>query len=110
MLEKQKKAIQREISLSFWRIHILYHASKEPIVGQWMLKELQHHGYEVSPGTLYPMLHRMEKLGWLTSYSETPQNPKARRFFITTDFGKEVLTIVTDQFAGLKTEIGKSHE
>ena len=110
MLEEQKKAVQREILLSFWRIHILHHASKEPIVGQWMLKELQRHGYDVSPGTLYPMLHRMEKLGWLKSSCESEKNPKARRFFVATQLGKEVLTLATLQFSELQSEAGKKNE
>ena len=55
----------REILLSFWKVHILHHASEEPVHGQWVLTELRRHGYDISPGTLYPLLHRMERHGWL---------------------------------------------
>lgn len=57
--------LQREILRSLWKVHILHHAREAPIVGHWMLEELREHGYRVSPGTLYPLLVRMEKLGWL---------------------------------------------
>ena len=63
------KEVSREILLAFWKVHILHHASKEPLHGQWMLDELRHHGYQISPGTLYPLLARMERLGWLKSKS-----------------------------------------
>ena len=106
----QKKAVQREILLSLWRIHILHHAAKTPIVGQWMLKELQQHGYEVSPGTLYPMLHRMEKLGWLESHCESENNPKARRFFVATELGKNVIALATEQLSELQHETKAKHE
>lgn len=52
------KYLNREILLSFWKAHVLHHAAEGPVVGQWMLNELRRHGYEVSPGTLYPPLRR----------------------------------------------------
>ncbi len=98
------KALQREILLSFWKIHILHHASEGAVVGQWMLHELRHHGYEVSPGTLYPILHRMEKLGWLYSQSEG-QGAKARRSYFATDKGKEVLALALKQMQEIRAEV-----
>lgn len=47
----------REILLSFRKVHILHHASEKPIHGQWVLTELRRHGYDISPGTLYPLLY-----------------------------------------------------
>ena len=51
-------------------MHILYHATKEPIFGVEMMEELARHGYDVGAGTLYPMLHQMEEAGYLTSRTE----------------------------------------
>ena len=104
MPDENMKAIQREILLSFWKIHILHHAAKGPVVGQWMLKELRHHGYEVSPGTLYPILHRMERLGWLRSETDESRGLKAKRSFYATELGKEVLSVVLKQMRELKKE------
>jgi PadR family transcriptional regulator, regulatory protein PadR len=58
-------AIDREILRPLWKVHILHHASRGPIVGNWMLDELREHGYRVSPGTLYPLLGRMVRMDWL---------------------------------------------
>ena len=59
--------LDREFFLGFIKIHILYHASKEPIFGVEIAEELARHGYSVSPGTLYPVLHRLEKEGYMES-------------------------------------------
>ena len=62
--------IEREFFLGFIKIHILYHASKEPIFGVGIVEELSRHGYCLSPGTLYPTLHRLAKEGYLTQDSK----------------------------------------
>ena len=49
------------------RRHALHHAAEDEIYGQWIMEELARHGYWLSPGTLYPMLHGMEKKGYLRS-------------------------------------------
>lgn len=49
----------------FIRLHILYHAANEPIIGLEMIEELGRHGYRIGPGTLYPILHQLERDGYL---------------------------------------------
>lgn len=63
----KENPLAREILLAFWKVHILHHAAEGPIYGQWVLDELRRHGYDLSPGTLYPLLKRMEAHGWLKS-------------------------------------------
>lgn len=106
MVSEGTKAIQREILVSLWKIHILHHAAEGPVVGQWMLRELREHGYDVSPGTLYPILHRMERLGWLWSEVDPAGGQKAKRSFYATEAGKEVLAVVLKQVLELKEEVG----
>ena len=60
-------AVEGEILRPLSKVHILHHASEAPIRGNWMLDELRGHGYNVSPGTLYPMLRRLCTLGWFKS-------------------------------------------
>jgi len=66
------------------RLHVLYHASAGPIFGLGMMRELRHHGYRVGAGTLYPMLHRMEKKGYLRSKQKVVQGKMRRVYSITT--------------------------
>ncbi len=97
--------INKEILLGFWKIHILHHAAEGPVVGQWMLQELQHHGYNVSPGTLYPLLKRLEKHGWLRSEVDSERGPKAPRRYYLTAAGHEVLDLVERQLGELQREL-----
>jgi PadR family transcriptional regulator, regulatory protein PadR len=99
------KEVSREILLAFWKVHILHHASEEPLHGQWMTDELRHHGYRISPGTLYPLLARMERLGWLKSKSDRRAGPRARRDYRLTVEGKKVLAHVREQIEELYEEV-----
>ncbi len=99
------KNVQREILLGFWKVHILHHAAEGPLVGQWMLHELREHGYHVSPGTLYPVLRRMEANGWLRSKADKKAGPKARREYFLTAKGREALKIVLRCLGEMKGEV-----
>ena len=82
----------REILSGLIRLHILHHANKEPVYGFGMISELRHHGYEMSPGTLYPILRRMEEKGYLIS-SREQVNGKVRKIYRTTATGDQALDI-----------------
>ena len=82
--------LDREFFLGFIKIHILYHASKEPIFGVEIAEELARHGYSISPGTLYPVLHRLEKEGYMKSSSKVV-NGRVRKYYQATAEGKLVL-------------------
>src|SRR6516162_3101633 len=96
------KALEREILLGFWKAHILHHASEQPLHGQWMILELRRHGYEISPGTLYPMLHRMERLGWLKGKSDPRGGKRARKNYRLTIAGRKILALVREQLQELQ--------
>ncbi len=99
------KAESREILLSFWKVHILHHAGEAPVHGQWVLTELRRHGYDLSPGTLYPMLNRMERLGWLKGRSDPGGGPRARKNYRLTPVGRKVLASIREQIVELHREV-----
>ena len=99
------KALIREILLSFWKIHILHHAGEEAIHGQWILTELRRHGYEISPGTLYPLLNRMERLGWLRCKVDPERGRRARKDYRLTGEGRKVLGLIREQIKELHEEV-----
>ncbi len=82
--------IMRDVFLAFVRVHVLHHAAKERIFGVEMMEELKRHGYDISPGTLYPMLHAFEDNGVLISTQEVVDG-KARRYYRTTKAGDVLL-------------------
>ena len=82
--------LERKFFLGFIRIHLLYHASKSSIYGVEMIEELRRHGYNISPGTLYPILHSLEKEGFLVSQSKNVDG-KVRRYYRITRKGEKIL-------------------
>jgi PadR family transcriptional regulator, regulatory protein PadR len=72
------------------RLHVLHHAIKEPVYGLAMIEELGRHGYKLSAGTLYPILHGLEERGYLVSTEERVGNA-IRRVYRATTAGKKAL-------------------
>jgi DNA-binding PadR family transcriptional regulator len=96
--------IDREFFLGFIKIHILYHAVKEPIFGLEITEELTRHGYKISPGTLYPTLHRLEKQGYLGSKSALV-NGRIRKYYRTTPEGEKILEQAKQNIRELVSEV-----
>ena len=95
----------REILLSFWKVHILHHAEERPVYGQWVADELRRHGYKISPGTLYPLLKRMEKHGWLKRNQSRSVGPRARREYRLAKEGIRILSLIREQVTELHGEV-----
>ncbi|MET3683312.1 DNA-binding PadR family transcriptional regulator [Alkalibacillus flavidus] len=82
--------VLRKLFLGFIHIHILHHAAEHPIYGVWMVEELKEHGYDISSGTLYPILHQMEADGLLAKEKRNVDG-KIRKYYTTTERGQEML-------------------
>jgi DNA-binding PadR family transcriptional regulator len=80
----------REFMRGAVRLHILHHAAEQEIHGAWMTQELARHGHRISPGTLYPTLHRLEADGLLTSEQRVVDG-RTRRVYRATDAGRRAL-------------------
>ena len=98
-------SLTREILLSFWKVHILHHAAEGPVYGQWVIGELRRHGYEISPGTLYPLLQRMERRGWLRRAGRPGAGPRARKNYLLTGEGRKALRLVRKQVDEMHHEV-----
>lgn len=88
----------------FVRLHVLYHAAREPVFGAEMMLELTRHGYNVGAGTLYPMLHQLEEAGYLTSYVEVVAG-KQRRYYRATAEGTRALEEAKTKLRELVKEV-----
>jgi len=94
---------------SFIELHILHHASEQPVYGLWLIEELGEHGYKISPGTLYPLLHSLESLGLLKNRN-TIFNGKIRKYYSITAKGKRHLRQAKRQVAELIQEVFKEKD
>jgi PadR family transcriptional regulator, regulatory protein PadR len=96
--------VLRKLFLGFIQIHILHHAKEHPIFGVWMLEELKEHGYNISAGTLYPILHSMESDGLLIKEDRNVEG-KIRKYYTTTEKGNSVLNEARNKAYELFKEI-----
>ena len=96
--------VVREFGTAAVRLHILHHAAGGEIHGAWMTAELAEHGHDIAPGTLYPLLHRMEQAGLLSSRSETVDGRRRRLYRATTE-GRAVLGRCRAALAELAAEV-----
>jgi DNA-binding PadR family transcriptional regulator len=94
----------QELLSGFIRLHILHHAVESEIYGQWIIEELARHGYKLSPGTLYPMLHGMEEKGYLRS-REKRMGSRARRLYRATAEGRAALDMAKEKIRELLGEV-----
>ncbi len=101
--------VLRHLLLGFMRLHVLYHADKEPTCGADLMEELRHHGYDVGPGTLYPMLREMLEAGYLSRSPEVV-NGKRRKNYRATARGKRLLTAARIKVRELVSEIIDDHD
>jgi PadR family transcriptional regulator, regulatory protein PadR len=88
----------------FIRLHILYHAAKEPIYGAEITEELVRHGYRLSQGTLYPTLHKLERLGYLKSRTQVVAG-KQRKYYQATSAGRKVVAEARERLLELVGEV-----
>jgi len=105
ILHMNDNLVFREVALAFWKVHILHHAAKEPVYGQWIINELRLHGYDIKTGTLYPLLRRMEKNGWLAAEKDPDRGPRGRVNYRLTKAGREVLSYLRKKTRELYDEV-----
>ncbi|HYT93169.1 MAG TPA: PadR family transcriptional regulator [Gemmataceae bacterium] len=96
--------ITRHFFNGFIRLHILYHAAKEPVYGAEITEELVRHGYRLSQGTLYPTLHQLEGLGYLRSSLQVVQG-RRRKYYRATPAGRTVLKQARERLLELVAEV-----
>ena len=88
----------------FVRLHVLYHAAREPIFGVAMMEELGRHGYDVGAGTLYPMLHQLQQAGYLSVHTEVVAG-KQRKYYRATPEGEAAFEAARAKLRELVSEV-----
>jgi DNA-binding PadR family transcriptional regulator len=101
---KSEESPSLDLFSGFIKLHVLHHASEQPVYGLWLIEELAEHGYRVSPGTLYPLLHSLEQSELLKSFNQLYEG-KIRRYYKITSAGRRQLKKAKLQLMELMGEI-----
>lgn len=97
----------REFLLGFIKIHVLHHAAQEPVYGSAFIEELRRHGYHISPGTLYPVLHGLEAAGYLARENRLVAG-RVRKYYRITRKGRRALAEAREKINELVREVLES--
>ena len=103
-ITRRKRTADRDLYSGLIRLHILHHAVEEPIFGLAMAEELARHGYDISAGTLYPLLHRLEKKGYLRS-ARVRNGKSFRKIYRATPLGRGALKAAKSKIRELFGEL-----
>lgn len=80
----------QDLYIGLVRLHVLHHAAEEAVFGLGMMQELGRHGYKLGPGMMYPLLHGMERKGWLKAEHSVVQG-RRRKVYAATAAGRRAL-------------------
>jgi PadR family transcriptional regulator PadR len=81
-------AFHNAINGGFMRLHVLRHAARGSIFGLGIIEELARRGYKLSAGTLHPILHALERDGYLCSFEHRSERTARRLYRATAEGGK----------------------
>jgi DNA-binding PadR family transcriptional regulator len=104
MTARETKGRNQELYIGLVRLHVLHHAAEGPIFGLGIIEELGRHGYRLGPGTIYPLLHAMERRGWLSVDSEIVEGRK-RKIYTATAEGRRALKLARIRVQELHDEM-----
>jgi DNA-binding PadR family transcriptional regulator len=99
----------QELYIGLVRLHVLHHAAEEPIFGLGIIRELGRHGYRLGPGTVYPLLHSLERRGWLRTSVQLVEG-RRRRTYAATAAGRHALKLARQRVRELYEEMLEAEE
>jgi DNA-binding PadR family transcriptional regulator len=94
----------RDLYSGLIRLHVLHHAVREPVFGLGLIDELGRHGYRISPGSLYPLLHGLERKGYLRPTVQR-KGRSLRKVYRATPLGRNALAAAKNKVRELFREL-----
>ena len=92
MPSRKTTGCNQELYIGLVRLHVLHHAAEGTIFGLGIIEELSRHGCRLGPGTIYPLLHGMERRGWLQVDVEIVDG-RRRKIYAATAEGRRALKL-----------------
>lgn len=101
------KQIAIQLRKGFLSYCVLKICAKQAVYTSDIIKQLQQADLVVVEGTIYPLLSRLHKDGLLAhTWQESEQGPP-RKYYATTPFGQEVVSLVATDVANLNKTLNK---
>lgn len=86
------------------QVFAVLHLLDEPQYGYLLLQKLNSKNIEIEAGTLYPLLRRLESQKLLVSDWDKSE-PRARKYYKISEYGKEVLSVLKLEWEKIVTDI-----
>jgi len=99
--DDDRKGIERELKRGSLELIVLHLLSLGEAYGYEIvtaLTERTNGGLEVTDGTLYPVLYRLERAGFVAIRWETPQRGVPRKYYRLTEAGQAELARLTQEW------------
>jgi len=96
-----RRGIERELKRGSIELVVLHVLSLGEAYGYEIvtkLAELTSTELTVSDGTLYPVLYRLERAGWVDVRWDTPERGVPRKYYRLTKAGRTELSTLTDEW------------
>jgi PadR family transcriptional regulator PadR len=100
-MAEERRSIERELKRGSLELIVLHLLAPGEAYGYEIVSKLtaQSNGaLEVTDGTLYPVLYRLERAGLVSVRWETPLRGVPRKYYQLTDAGREELARLTDEW------------
>jgi PadR family transcriptional regulator len=100
-MAEERRSIERELKRGSLELIVLHLLAPAEAYGYEIVSKLtaQSNGsLEVTDGTLYPVLYRLERAGLVSVRWETPERGVPRKYYQLTDAGREELVRLTEEW------------
>jgi PadR family transcriptional regulator, regulatory protein PadR len=71
------------------------------------IEDLSDEALRIDEGSLYPALHRMEEIGWITASWTVTENKRRARIYQLTRAGKKQLAAETERWTSFSTGVAR---
>lgn len=108
--DEERRGIERELKRGSLELIVLHLLAPGEAYGYEIVSKLTtrtHGALEVTDGTLYPVLYRLERGGFVSVRWETPERGVPRKYYRLTDAGREELTRLTGEWTRFATAMAE---
>lgn len=107
---EERRSIERELRRGSLELIVLHLLAAGEAYGYEIVSKLTAEtagALEVTDGTLYPVLYRLERAGFVTVRWETPERGVPRKYYQLTDGGREELVRLTHEWTTFASTMAK---